>query len=38
VYAGDTLEQARQFLELVKQTGRFPGANMRRMQAVLTYP
>ena len=38
VYAGESLEQAQQFLALVKQTGRFPGANVRRMQAVLTYP
>jgi len=38
VYAGDTLEQAQQFLAAVKQSGRFPGANLRRMQAVLGYP
>jgi len=38
VYAGDTAEQAQQFLAAVKQTGRFPGANLRRMQAVLGYP
>lgn len=38
VYAGDTLEQAQGFLAAVKQTGRFPGANLRRMQAVLGYP
>lgn len=37
-YAGDSLEQAQQLLAAVKQTGRFPGANVRRMQAVLTYP
>ena len=38
VYAGESLEQAQQFLAVVKQTGRFPGANLRRMQAVLNYP
>ena len=38
VYAGDSLEQAQQFLAVVKQNGRFPGANLRRMQAVLGYP
>jgi hypothetical protein len=38
VYAGDTAEQAQQFLAALKQTGRFPGANLRRMQAVLAYP
>ena len=38
IYAGDSLEQAQQFLATVKQTGRFPGANLRRMQAVLGYP
>ena len=38
VYAGDSQEQAQQFLATVKQTGRFPGANLRRMQAVLGYP
>ena len=38
VYAGETQEQAQQFLAAVKQTGKFPGANLRRMQAVLGYP
>ena len=38
VYAGESLEQAQQFLASVKQSGRFPGANLRRMQAVLGYP
>jgi len=38
VYAGDSQEQAQQFLTTVKRTGRFPGANLRRMQAVLGYP
>ena len=38
VYAGDTQEEAQRFLEAVKQTGKFPGANLRRMQAVLYFP
>ena len=38
VYAGETQEQAQQLLAVVKQTGKFPGANVRRMQAVLGYP
>lgn len=38
VYAGASLEQAQQFLSKVNETGRFPGANLRRMQAVLVYP
>ena len=38
VYAGETAEQAQSFLATVKQTGKFPGANLRRMQAVLGYP
>jgi hypothetical protein len=38
VHAGDTLLQADEFLARVKATGRFPGANIRRMQAVLVYP
>lgn len=38
VYAGDALPQAEEFLARVKATGRFPGANIRRMQAVLVYP
>lgn len=38
VYAGETLQQAQQFLAKVKETGRFPGANVRRMQVVLHYP
>lgn len=38
VYAGESQEQAQQFLAKVKETGRFPGANVRRMQAVLGYP
>lgn len=38
VYAGANREQGQQFLETVKQTGKFPGANLRRMQAILHYP
>lgn len=32
VYAGPTLAAARSFLESVKATGKFPGANIRRMR------
>jgi hypothetical protein len=32
VYAGATLATARRFLETVKATGKFPGANIRRMR------
>jgi uncharacterized protein len=38
VYAGATEPEAREFLKQVKALGRFPGANVRRMQAVLLYP
>lgn len=38
VYAGETASQAEDFLARVKATGRFPGANIRRMQAVIVYP
>jgi hypothetical protein len=38
VYAGANQEQAQQFFATVKQAGKFPGANLRRMQAVLGYP
>ena len=38
VYAGATLNEANQRLAEVKATNRFPGANIRRMQAVLVYP
>ena len=38
VYAGDTEQQGNAFLATVKETGRFPGANLRRMQAILVYP
>ena len=37
VYAGATREQAASFLRRVQATGRYPGANLRRMQAVLAY-
>ena len=32
VYAGPTLAQAKRFLESVKATGKFSGANIRRMR------
>ncbi|HXM34054.1 MAG TPA: hypothetical protein VN920_02615 [Pyrinomonadaceae bacterium] len=32
VYAGTTLVEARRLLESVKATGKFPGANIRRMR------
>jgi hypothetical protein len=38
VYGGDTPEQAQAVLAKAKETGRFPGVNLRRMQAVLLYP
>jgi hypothetical protein len=38
VYAGTTSAEANRLLAAVKATGRFPGANIRRMQAVLVYP
>src|SRR5262245_46471322 len=38
VYAGPTQEHAQRFFATVKETGKFPGANLRRMQAVLGYP
>jgi hypothetical protein len=36
VYAGETEEEARRFLAEVK-AGQFADANLRRMQAVVTY-
>jgi len=33
VYAGSTLAEAKRFLATVKATGKFPGANLRRMRA-----
>ena len=32
VYAGKTLAEAKRFLDSVKATGKFPGANIRRMR------
>jgi hypothetical protein len=32
VYAGKTLAEARKMLEIVKSTGKYPGANIRRMR------
>ncbi|HEX6748776.1 MAG TPA: hypothetical protein VF092_15875 [Longimicrobium sp.] len=37
VYAGKTREEAAAFLRSVNAMRRFPGANLRRMQAVLVY-
>lgn len=38
VYAGPTLQEANARLAQVRTTGRFPGANIRRMQARLVHP
>jgi hypothetical protein len=38
VYAGGTRAQADAALALVRATGRFPGANLRRMQVVRVHP
>lgn len=38
VYAGSTRQQANATLARVARTGRFPGANLRRMQVVFVYP
>jgi hypothetical protein len=38
VYAGRTLKEAKARLEQVKAAGRFPGANIRKMQAMFVYP
>lgn len=38
VHAGGTLEEANRRLSEVKATGKFPGANVRRMQAVIVFP
>jgi hypothetical protein len=38
VYAGIDIEQAEEFLAGVEHMALFPGANLRRMQAVLVYP
>jgi hypothetical protein len=38
VYAGATPEDAARILHDAEATNRFPGANVRKMQAVLVYP
>ena len=38
VYAGATLKEANARLAEARAAGRFPGANVRRMQARLVYP
>jgi hypothetical protein len=38
VYAGETQAAARAFLAEVKRTGKFPGANLRKMQVVVAVP
>ena len=38
VHAGATLKQANKRLAEVKATGKFPGANIRKMQAVIVFP
>ncbi len=38
VYAGETRAAALAFLERVRATGRFPGANLRRMRVVRVTP
>jgi len=38
VHAGADRAAAQAMLERVKATGRFPGANIRQMQAVFVYP
>ncbi len=38
VYAGNERAAAEEFLEQVNALGLFPGANLRRMQAVFVYP
>ncbi len=35
VYAGSTLADAKRMLAVVKATGKFPGANIRRMRATI---
>src|SRR5258706_12577063 len=35
VYAGTTLADANRMLKAVQVTGKFPGANLRRMRAVM---
>jgi hypothetical protein len=38
VHAGAALADAKKMLKVVKALGRFPGANIRKMQAKLIYP
>lgn len=38
VFAGRTLPAAKNFLRTVQTTGRFPGANVRKMQVVAVAP
>lgn len=38
VYAGRSLKEAKSRLAKVKATGRFPGANVRKMKAKFVYP
>ena len=38
VYAGSTRSEANATLAAVTRTGRYPGANLRRMQVVYNYP
>ena len=38
VYAGATVKEANVRLSEVKATGKFPGANIRKMQAVVVFP
>jgi len=38
VYAGKTRDEADSMLQRVTRTGRYPGANIRRMQVVFVYP
>lgn len=38
VYGADDLKLAKQFLDVVKETNRFPGANVRKMQVVMVVP
>jgi hypothetical protein len=37
VYAGNNITEANSFLKQVKSVGKFPGANIRRMQVILCY-
>ncbi len=38
VYAGATMADAKKLMHDVEASGRFPGANIRKMQAKLVYP